>query len=60
MKMEDNMMTTKNLNSIAMNAIFSKVLKTDPNQEAPGDYEQMPLRRGYKMCDERTILVIDK
>ena len=38
MNMEDNMTTTKNLNSIAVRAIFDQVLKMDPKQKAPGAY----------------------
>ena len=45
MKIEDNMTTTKNLNSIAMNAMFSQVLNMDPAQEVPGAHEQMSFER---------------
>ena len=60
MKMEDKITTTKNLNSIAVNDIFSQVLKTDPAQEAPGAHEKMSFERGYKMFGDRETAVMFK
>ena len=51
------MKTTKNLNSIAVNDIFSQVVKTDPIQEAPREHGQMSFERVYKMFEERSIAV---
>ena len=45
-KVENKMTTTNNPKSIAVNAIFSQVLKTDPTQEAPGAHEQMTFGGG--------------
>ena len=53
MKMEDKMTTTKNLNSIYVNAIFSQVFKTDPKQEYPVAHRKMSLERGYNMFGKR-------
>ena len=41
MKIEDNMMTTNSLNSVAANTIIAQVLNTDPAQEAPGAHVKM-------------------
>ena len=60
MNMEDNMPTTKILNSISVNAVFDQVFKADPTQEAPGVHKKMPFERGYKMFGEREIVVIFK
>ena len=60
MNMEDNMTTAKSLNSIAVKAIFSQVLKTDPTQEAPGAHEQMLFKKGYKMFGGSSISVMFK
>ena len=60
MNMEDNMTTTKNLNSIDVNTIFAQVLKTDPTQEAPGAHKQMPFERGYNLFGERGIAIMFK
>ena len=54
------MMTTKSLNSIAGKAIFSKALRNEPMQEAPGDHKQIPFERGYTMFDKRSIVVMFK
>ena len=58
--MEDKLTITKNLNSIAVNAIFSFVLKTDPMQEAPGVHKKMLFKRSYKIFFKRSIAVIFK
>ena len=42
MKIEDMMMTTKIVNSIAVKSIFDQVLKTDPTQEDPVAHKRMP------------------
>ena len=60
MKMEDNMTTARNLDSIAVNAIFDQVLKTDPTQEATGSHKKMLYERGYKMFGESEIEVMFK
>ena len=49
MNLKDKMKTTKNLNSIALNAIFAQVFKTDPTQEAPGAHKQMLFEGGDNM-----------
>ena len=46
MKMKYNMTTTNNLNSIAVNVIFSKVFNMYPSQEAPGAHKKMSFGRG--------------
>ena len=53
MNMKDNMTITKSLSRISVNAIFAKVLKTDPTQEAPGVHTKIPFERGYKMLGKR-------
>ena len=60
MKMEDNVSTTKNLESISVNTIFYQVLKTDPTQEAPGAHKKMLFKRGYKIFGKRAIAVMFK
>ena len=60
MKMEDNMMTTKNLESIDVNAIFAQLLKTDPAQEAPGAHKKTMFKMGYKIFGKREIAVTFK
>ena len=60
MKIEDKITTTKNLNSIAVKAIFSWVLKTDPIQEAPRAHKQISFKRGHKMFGESEIAVMFK
>ena len=60
MNVEDEMTTTKSLDSISVKTIFYQVLKTEPTQEAPGAHKQMPFERGYKMFGEREISGIFK
>ena len=60
MKMEHKITTTKNMNSIAVNAIFSQVFNTDPVQEAPLAHGKMSFEWGYNMIDESTISIMIK
>ena len=60
MKMEDNTPTTKNLNSIAVNAIFSQVFNTYPSQEATGAHGKMLFERGYTIFGERATSLMFK
>ena len=60
MKMEDKMTTTKKLNSISVNTIFSQVLNMDPVQEAPGAHNKMLFERGYNIFGKREIAVMFK
>ena len=60
MKMEDNMATTKSLNSIALKSIFAQIFKMDLTQEAPGAHKQMLFKRGYKMFGKKQISVMFK
>ena len=60
MKIEDKMMTNKNLKSIAVNAIFAQILNTYPVQEAPGENGKFSFEKGYKMFDEREISIMFK
>ena len=60
MTMEDNMMTTNNLDIMALNAIFDQVLNKDPVQEDPGAHAQMLFGWGYKIFGEREVAVMFK
>ena len=60
MNMEDKMTTTKNLNSIAVNTIFARVLNTDPAQEAQVAHAKILFKRRYKIFGEREIAIMFK
>ena len=53
MKMADNMTTANSLNSIAVNAIFPQVSKTDPTKESPGVHNQILFERVYNFFDNK-------
>ena len=53
-------MTTKELNSIAVNKIFYQVLNKDPKQEATVVHKQFFFERGYKIFGVREIAVMFK